>query len=465
MARIFRHYVPISLIAVAAIEALILIVSVYLGVHFGVSGPNPTENLLVGPLWSKALFYTGVMILFLATMGLYARGLRENIQGVLFRIGLALFSGLVVMLTVVLVVPALTIGKSALMLSFFNSAVAIVVFRCLLHKFARRSLFRRRVMVLGTGKLAAQVQRLRRKVDQRDMCLVGYVYVPGEECVVDPEKVLKIKTSVSALALQHKVEEIVIAFDERRHHYPVMDVLECKMSGIKVMELMTFFEQQTGRIPLDGLTPSSLIFADGFVQAIVRTYVRRTFDVIVSAMMLVMTSPLMAAVAIVIYLESGGRDPILYRQRRVGRNGGCFQILKFRSMRIDSETKQSPRWAAQSDDRVTRVGALIRKFRLDELPQIVNVLKGEMSFVGPRPERPEFVELLKSEIPFYDLRHCVNPGITGWAQIGYPYGASVRDAKEKLEFDLYYIKNYSLFLDVMILIHTAQIVLWGRGAR
>lgn len=465
MARIFRHYVPKSLIAVAASEGLIFFAAVYLGVHLDLTAPNPTEKLLVGPLWSKALFYAALMLLSMSTMGLYARGLRDNLRGILFRIGLAFSMGLAVMVILTALFPAFSIGKDAFSVAFASSAVAIVILRCLIHGFGTRSLFRRRVLVLGTGKIAAQVQQLRRRVDQRDMSLVGYVYVPGDERVVDPEKVLTIKTSLRALAKQHNVDEIVVAFDERRHHSPVSEVLECKMSGIKVMELMTFFEQQTGRIPLEGMTPSDLIFADGFIQAVIRSYVHRTFDVFVSAAMMVLTLPLMLAVASAVVLESGGRGPVLYRQERVGRNGMRFQILKFRSMRVDAESEESPQWAGQDDDRVTRVGAVIRKFRLDELPQLLNVFKGEMSFVGPRPERPEFVEELRRQIPFYDLRHRVNPGITGWAQIGYPYGASVKDAKEKLQYDLYYIKNYSLFLDLMILIQTTQVMLWGRGAR
>ncbi len=465
MARIFRHYVPKSLVLVALAEFAILFGSVYFGVYLNISGSNPTEKLLVGSLWSKAVLYAATMHFFLATMGLYARGLRETLHGILFRIALAFAAGLVVVVAITFIFPALSVGSGAFTTAFLCSLGLITIFRCVLHGFGASPLFGRRVLILGTGKIAAQVERLRRQVDRRDMVLVGYVYVPGDERVVNPEKVLTIRTSLRALAREHGVEEIVVAFDERRHHSPVKEILECKMSGIKVMDLMKFFEQQTGRIPLDGMTPSSLIFADGFVQAIIRTSVHRGFDIVVSAAMLALTLPLMLTTALAIFLESGGRGPILYRQERVGRNGRRFEILKFRSMRVDAESEESPRWASQDDDRVTRVGAMIRQLRIDELPQLINVLKGEMSFVGPRPERPEFVEELKRQIPYYDLRHRVNPGITGWAQIGYPYGASVKDAKEKLQYDLYYIKNYSLFLDLMILIQTTQVVLWGRGAR
>jgi sugar transferase (PEP-CTERM system associated) len=225
-----------------------------------------------------------------------------------------------------------------------------------------------------------------------------------------------------------------------------------------------FFERQTGRINIEALNPSSMVFADGIIQAVLKSYLHRFLDLVISLTVLILTVPVMLLAALLIWLESGCRGPILYRQTRVGRDGKLFRILKFRSMSVDAE-KSGARWAVQDDTRITVVGGFLRKSRIDELPQLINVLKGDMSFVGPRPERPEFVEELANEIPFYDLRHRVNPGITGWAQICYPYGASKEDAKDKLEYDLYYIKNYSLFLDLMILIQTAQVILWGKGAR
>jgi len=237
------------------------------------------------------------------------------------------------------------------------------------------------------------------------------------------------------------------------------------MDGIQIVDVVGFFERQTGRINVDALNPSTMVFADGFIQAVLKSYVHRVFDLLISISVLIITLPIMLVAAILIWLESRCREPVLYRQTRVGRNGKLFRILKFRSMSVDAETSGGARWAVPGDTRITPVGGLLRNSRIDELPQLINVLKGEMSFVGPRPERPEFVDDLVNEIPFYDLRHRVNPGITGWAQICYPYGASREDAKDKLEYDLYYIKNYSLFLDLTILIQTAQVILWGKGAR
>ena len=236
------------------------------------------------------------------------------------------------------------------------------------------------------------------------------------------------------------------------------------MRGIRVIEEGTYLERQLGKIRLDTLQPSSVVFADGFTQAVLRPTSKRLFDILVSLMLLVIASPVMIVTAIAIALESRGVGPIFYHQDRVGR-GKVFRVHKFRSMRVDAEQNGVAQWARKDDDRVTHVGRIIRTTRIDELPQLFNVLMGDMSFVGPRPERPQFVKTLSEQIPYYDLRHHVKPGITGWAQVCYPYGASADDAREKLEYDLYYLKNYSLFLDLTIILQTLQVVIWGKGSR
>ena len=235
------------------------------------------------------------------------------------------------------------------------------------------------------------------------------------------------------------------------------------MKGIKVVELPTFFEREYRQVMLESLNPSWMVLGDGFRQGFLRNMAKRLFDLIVSGVLLVVCLPVLVLAVICIYLESG--LPVLYRQERVGRGGRVFTLYKLRSMRQDAESNGTAQWAAEDDGRTTRVGRFLRKSRLDELPQILNVLKGEMSFVGPRPERPFFVDQLVKQIPFYALRHSVKPGITGWAQVRYSYGASIDDAVEKLQHDLYYVKNNSLFLDIMIMIATVEVVLWGRGAR
>jgi sugar transferase (PEP-CTERM system associated) len=260
------------------------------------------------------------------------------------------------------------------------------------------------------------------------------------------------------------VDEIVVAVSDRRGGaMPLRELLDCKIDGMQVSDLSTYFEKMLGQIRIDQLHAGWLIFGSGFNHSVVRAAAKRLFDIVWSAVLLVLAAPILLITAACIVLESKG--PVFYRQERVGQGGRSFAVLKFRSMRADAEKNGAPRWAAAKDDRVTRVGSLIRRFRIDEFPQLLNVLKGEMSLVGPRPERPFFVEQLTADIPFYAVRHSVKPGVTGWAQVRYQYGASVEDSLQKLQYDLYYVKNHSLFLDVVVLFETIGVVLSGKGAR
>jgi len=253
-----------------------------------------------------------------------------------------------------------------------------------------------------------------------------------------------------------------VALDERRGKLPIEPLLYCRLKGIRVDDGMTFTEDLAQKLSVENLHPSSIIFSNGFIKSSVYSKLKKCLDIASSALGLFLTFPLCLLTAVAIKLDSKG--PVLYRQERVGEDGKTFHLLKFRSMHNDAE-ENGPVWAESHDERVTRVGRVIRKLRLDEIPQMVNVLRGEMSFVGPRPERPFFIEQLKKEIPFYSQRHVVKPGITGWAQIRYHYGASREDALEKLKYDLYYVKHMSLFFDLMIILETARIVLLGEGAR
>ncbi len=261
-----------------------------------------------------------------------------------------------------------------------------------------------------------------------------------------------------------RASEVVLALEERRNALPLGDLLRIKTTGVHVNDLSSFLERETGRVDLDSLNPSWLIFSDGFSAGRrLSSAGKRLFDVVVSGIILALTAPIILLVALLVKLESKG--PAFFRQRRVGLYGQAFEILKLRSMRDDAEVGGKAVWAQKDDPRVTRVGAVIRKLRIDELPQAWTVLKGEMSFVGPRPERPQFVADLEARLPYYAERHVVKPGITGWAQINFPYGASVEDARQKLEYDLYYAKNYTPFLDLLILLQTVRVVLWPEGAR
>jgi sugar transferase (PEP-CTERM system associated) len=258
-------------------------------------------------------------------------------------------------------------------------------------------------------------------------------------------------------------DEIVVALSERRGGaMPLRELLDCKLQGVRVLDLASHFEQTLGQIRLDSLYAGWLIFGDGFGQGLIRTVVKRIFDIICASILITLSLPVMIVVAILIALEDG--FPLLYRQERVGLNGRLFNVIKFRSMRRDAEKDGKPIWAQAKDNRVTRLGQLIRKLRIDELPQLFSVLKGDMSLVGPRPERPFFVDQLTKEIPFYAVRHSVKPGVTGWAQVRYHYGATVEDSAEKLQYDLYYVKNHSLFLDIVVLFETVGVVLTGKGA-
>jgi sugar transferase (PEP-CTERM system associated) len=277
---------------------------------------------------------------------------------------------------------------------------------------------------------------------------------------VDKEQLTQGRT-LARLCEDHYVDEIVIATRDRRG-LPIDDLLDCKLDGVNIVEYLSFWEREKGQIDLDALQPSWLFFSDGFRMSWFVNSVKRSFDVLVSLLFLTATAPVIAATAIAIRLE--GKGPIFYVQERVGLGGRPFNLMKFRSMSVNAE-QEGPKWAAANDQRITRIGAFIRKTRIDEIPQVINVLRGDMSFIGPRPERPFFVQTLIQEIPYYAERHRVKPGISGWAQINYPYGASVEDAWQKLTYDLYYVKNRSLFLDMVILLQTARVVLWPEGVR
>jgi sugar transferase (PEP-CTERM system associated) len=321
-----------------------------------------------------------------------------------------------------------------------------------------------RVLVLGAGP-AAQLVAQTIGAANPQVKIVGFVPASNESSgYVDAPRVLTDAVSLKDRVLGLDVDEIIVAVSERRSgSMPMRELLDCRCLGVRVSDLSTYFEKMLGQIRIDHLHPGWLIFGNGFNNSTYRDVAKRLFDIASSSVLLLFTAPLMLLTAVCIALESKG--PILYRQERVGQDGKRFSVLKFRSMRIDAENQGVPQWAATNDNRVTRVGSTIRRFRVDELPQLFNVLKGEMSLVGPRPERPYFVSQLSADIPFYALRHSVKPGLTGWAQVRYQYGASIEDSLEKLQYDLYYVKNHSLFLDIVVLFETIGVVLSGKGAR
>jgi len=321
-----------------------------------------------------------------------------------------------------------------------------------------------RILVLGSGTAAQLVARTI-ALANRPARIVGYVPCPNEaQSTIDPRQLLHSAVPLKDRALGLGVDQIIVALGDRRGGaMPLQELLDCKSLGVRVLDVSTYFEKMLGQIRIDQLHPGWLIFGNGFNHSFHRDAAKRAFDLVCSCMLLFFAAPLLLVTIACIALES--RGPVLYRQERVGQDGKIFSILKFRSMRLDAERNGTPQWASAKDDRVTRIGAIIRRFRIDELPQLLNVFKGEMSLVGPRPERPYFVEKLTAKIPFYALRHTVKPGLTGWAQVRYQYGASMEDALEKLQYDLYYVKNHSLVLDISVLFQTVGVVVSGRGAR
>ena len=463
MIRIFKHYIPKTLLLLGASETLIMFVSIYLGMSLRFVGAD--SDIDPQQVLPKALVFTLAMVGIMTAVGLYERE-AHDIYRQFVQLGLSFVLGLIAMTLIFYAVPDLFVGRGAFAISLLIALVGTGVVRGTFFTLSDAKGMKRRVLVLGTGSRAATVDDLERSLEGRaGFTVVGYLPLKSDQHFVDQRRILNDQgSSLCGLAAQLSIDEIVVGVRERRDGgLPIQEVLKCKMAGINVVELSTFFERETGHVQLASLNTSWMIFSDGFDRGSLRKSSKRIFDVLASATVLLLTAPLMLLTAIVVRLES--RGPVLYKQERVGEAGRRFNILKFRSMRADAESDGKPRWASKDDDRVTRVGKFIRKVRIDELPQLFNVLRGEMSFVGPRPERPFFVEQLEKKIPYYVYRHNVKPGITGWAQIRYPYGASLKDSIEKLQYDLYYVKNHSLFLDLIILLQTAQVVLFGKGAR
>ncbi len=464
MMRLFRHYISRSLLTLLLVESLHLFWSFYFSrILYDALGyeriVSPFDSFIL-----SALVFTLVMCAIMTAMGLYERNFWNGKSDMLLRVGVSFMIGLFVMTAIYYLVPDLYLSRGTFSLAFGIAFVGIVLFRFIFFRVSSDARINRRLLVLGVGQQAARLEELQDKKNA-GFSIVGYIQVHEDERPrVMGARMLQVTSNLSDLAEELSIDEIVVAMDDRRKGFPLDEVLECKFDGIQISTFLTFFERQSGKIQLDALRPSNLIFADGFQVALVNRMVKRLFDLLVSSLLLALAAPLMVCAALAVWLESRFAGPILYRQTRVGFNGRSFEVIKFRSMRVDAEKDGKAVWAKQGDSRITPVGAVMRDTRIDELPQLFNVLRGDMSFVGPRPERPQFVAELAKKLPFYTMRHMVKPGITGWAQICFPYGASEEDAREKLEYDLYYIKNYSIFFDTVILLQTVHTVFWGKGA-
>lgn len=461
MIRLFGHYVSKLYLLLGAIEFLVMFYSLLAGFYMRFSAGEPGLVDTPETLSYTALAYATAMVISMISVGLYQRGLPFS-AGLLVRLVLSFLIASVAMAAVFYTFPDLVVGRGVMAFAMVFTFVGVLGLRALFFRLTHSDAQSTNVLVLGTGRQAQMIAEL--EPTQPGFRVVGYVAINEQETDIPAERRLPHDRSLMDMVLSYQVDDIVVATDDRRLRLPVDEILDCKMSGTMVLDLLSFFEKETSRIKLDVLHPSWIFFSDGFQLSGVAQFSKRALDLLAGLTILLLTWPLMLLVALAIRIESGGKGPILFHQVRVGLNGKAFRVHKFRSMRTDAEADGVARWATKNDSRITRVGNFIRKARLDELPQVFNVLRGEMSLVGPRPERPEFVEQLERELPFYAERHRVKPGLTGWAQLSYPYGATMDDARNKLEYDLYYVKNASAFLDMIILLETVEVVLWGKGA-
>ncbi|MEO8298003.1 MAG: TIGR03013 family XrtA/PEP-CTERM system glycosyltransferase [Burkholderiales bacterium] len=429
------------------------------------SGVRALTELAAPTLLLAALAFSLVMALLYSFVGLY-RHRDLGIVPLTLRVGFAFLVGGYITYLTLKYIRYEGYASELVYYSLMYSLGGLVVFRGTAWM-VRQAVGTRRVLIVGTGQDALQVWNDMRGGEQwAGYQVVGFVPTAESGVLVAATagvRVFERENRLAELVREHRVNEVIVAVREQRGGGVPMDqLLDCRIQGIPIMDLAGFYERTKAEVPVDSLKASWLVYGDGFVQGRARALTKRVFDVVSSAMLLILATPIMVATTIAIRLDS--RGPVIYRQERVGLGGSTFMCLKFRSMRTDAEKDGVARWASKNDSRITRVGAFIRKTRIDELPQLFSVLRGEMSMVGPRPERPSFVVQLKESIPYYDLRHTVKPGLTGWAQVRFSYGASLEDARKKHQYDLYYVKNNSLVLDLLVLIETVSVVLFREGA-
>jgi sugar transferase (PEP-CTERM system associated) len=462
MIRLFKHYVPNAVMLLGVLDILALLGAAELG---WVTRAMQID-MAVEPFYTRIpqlLSFAVSLELAMIAVGVYGTEALQSLRFAAARLIVAISLGIIFLALLFFLTPSITFWRSNAMYAMGFATVLLLLLRMLTGTLLGGQAFKRRVVVLGAGPRAQRLKVLGQRPGA-GFVVVGYVSMSEGNRVI-PEAIAR--DAIYNLA-DHVVllaaSEVVLALEERRNALPLKDLLRIKTTGVHVNELSTFLERETGRVDLDSVNPSWLIFSDGFSSGrMFSSITKRIFDVAASLLLLTLTLPLIALAAIVVKLDS--RGPAFYRQRRVGLYGVGFDIPKLRSMRTDAEIGGTAVWAEKDDPRITRIGRILRKTRIDELPQCWSVLKGEMSFVGPRPERPQFVADLEEQLPYYAERHMVKPGITGWAQINYPYGASIDDARQKLEYDLYYAKNYSPFLDLLILLQTLRVIIWSGGAR
>ena len=466
--KVFNHHVHSSFYWLALVDTALFILSVYAGTYIYCLVQLEPGNFpgYLPEIPARAAMFAAVAAVCLFAMGLYEPRMREGRSGILVRTlgGFAVAS--LATAGIFMLLPDFTVWRGILLYAVLLSFTANLISRLAFSNVADLDQFKNRVLVYGSGSAASTItSSMRRKSDRQGFTIVGFVRVDNEEATITGERIINLRQPLAEYARQTEIDQIVVALDNKRDQTPTDEFFKCRLQGIKVLNLVNFFEREAGKILVDFATPGWMILTEDLRSNSSTSLTKRCFDIFASLVLLLATWPLMLATTLAIWLEDGFKAPIFFSQERVGLGGKAFNVLKFRSMRVDAEGDGKARWATLNDSRITRVGAFIRRTRIDELPQIFNVLSGEMAFIGPRPERPEFVKQLDEQIPYFNSRHAVKPGITGWAQLCYPYGASIEDSRQKLQYDLYYVKNQSLFLDFMITLSTVEVVIFGKGAR
>lgn len=462
MIRLFKHYIPYPVIFLGLIDFVLLLSAAEVGwilralqINIGVGSIFDRP----GPIFSFAF----ALQLALIAVGVYGPEALQSLRFATARILVAISLGVIFLSLLAFSLPGITLWRSNSLYAMILAIVFLMVIRILLGTMLDSDIFKRRLLILGAGARAGRIAALEKRPES-GFIIAGYVAMNEGASLIDSAIRRQDIVNLPQHVIDLEVTEVVLALEERRNALPVADLLTIKTTGVHVNDLSSFLERETGRVDLDSVNPSWFIFSDGFSSGRrLSTIFKRGFDIFLSFLLLVLTGPVILLFALLIRLESRGGS--FFEQERVGLYGQKFSILKLRSMRADAEPNGKAVWASKNDPRITRIGSFIRKVRIDELPQAWSVLKGEMSFVGPRPERPQFVDDLQTQMPYYAERHIVKPGITGWAQINYPYGASTEDSRHKLEYDLYYAKNYTPFLDLLIILQTIRVVLWPEGAR
>ncbi|HMT41215.1 TIGR03013 family XrtA/PEP-CTERM system glycosyltransferase [Sphingorhabdus sp.] len=462
MIRLFKHYVPYAVLFLALVDLCLLLVAAETAWVIRANQIGMHVDYIGNRIWPLVTFAAAVQLAAMA-VGVYSAEALQSLRFAIARLIVAVSLGVIFMAIMAFALPGMTLWRSNSLYAMVLSFAYLALSRMILGSLIGGESFKRRLLVLGAGKRAQRIKDLEARRGS-GFVVVGFIAMDESKRII-PEAINRSAIyNLADFVVKLGASEVVLALEERRNALPLQDLLRIKTTGVHVNDISSFLERETGRVDLDSVNPSWLIFSDGFSSGRrLSGIAKRLFDITASAILVALTLPVILLFALLVKLESKG--PAFYRQQRVGRYGVSFDLIKLRSMRADAEADGKAIWAAKNDDRVTRIGKFIRKVRIDELPQTWCVLKGDMSFVGPRPERPEFVADLEQQLPYFAERHMVKPGITGWAQVNFPYGASIDDSRQKLEYDLYYAKNYTPFLDLLILLQTIRVVIWPEGAR